>query len=248
MPLSETHVVNKALVMIGARPINSLGAASDTGLACRVLFEPERDAMLRRYRWNFSLKWVALQKLAPCPINLAITPNSHHPGDQSLTQAYAAPADFLRLSRWSPESSAWRLVNGDPYGFNGMVILTDAVPTATPGHLNGLQPPNGDGPYADLPRASNLTSPAVIGMEYVARVTDPNRWDSLFVDYLSTKLAMELAFALTGMESQQDRASQKWKEKELEAATVNGLEQWPDALVDEAVVDVRYGYSGAGIA
>lgn len=239
---SETDICNNALIILGAQPINSLNDSSDRALACNVVYATARDALLRKFPWNFARKQAALNQLAPVPLSMELMPNSHGPGAIIYTGAFACPNDFLRMYRWAPEFTHWRVMAGAPFGFQGQVILTDAVPQANSGSLNGLQPANADGP--NTPGVNFIPPGSLVGMEYIARILDPDLFDSMFTDCLIAKVAKELAFMVTGLESVQDRAEKAYAEAEMAASAVNGMENWPDQLYDTKVADVRYGYSG----
>lgn len=241
---SEIDIVNSSLVMLGQRPITSLSDGSDTSLAAASVYSSARDGLLREFPWNFARNQLALNQLATAPIALELLPNNHGPGRIIYTIAFAAPSDILRLFRWAPEYTHWRLVNGVPFGFNGLAIITDAVPAPNTQALNGVQPLNADG-ADDQPFSAVFIPPlAQVGCEYIARITDPNLMDSLFIDTLIAKVARDLAFMITGLESVQDRAAKAYDEAKMAASAVNGMENWADQLYDNSVADVRYGYSG----
>lgn len=239
MPLTETDIQNAALVQVGQAPLNSANQTSNAGTAVVAVYAIARDALLRESRWRFALAFAQLNQLSGAPLNLDIIPQNHGPGVVTYTGAYQLPNDCIRVSRFSPQESHWRIV--------GQQVYTDAVPPSSNVVILGTQPPNADG-ADNLPGGvANLGTPALVGIEYVRRVTDANQFDSLFTDCLTSKIAMELAFAVTGLESQQDRAGQKYKEKLAEAQAVNGIENWPDQLYDTVVEQVRFGYVASNL-
>ena len=239
MSIAETDIESAALIMLGAAPINSPNTTSNMAQAAQALYPIERDNLLRANRWPWALKFATINELATAPIPLDVIPNQHGPGFVIYTLAFQLPTDCVRVSRFSPQEAHWRIV--------GNQVYTDAIPVPPVSTVFATQPPGPDG-------SDNLPGPIIspsaappIGIEYVSRVTDPNEFDSAFVELLATKLAMELAFAVSGLESQQDRMERRFKEKFADAMYLANAENWPDQLYDTKVVDVRYGYSGISI-
>jgi hypothetical protein len=233
--ITETDIVNMALVSIGQTPVNSMNDTSAAALAAKSVYYISRDALLRESRWRFALKWVALNQLATAPLNLDLLPNNHGPGSILYSGAYQLPNDCIRVARVSPRQAHWRIV--------GQQVYTDAIPTpSSSSNIVGTQPPNANG-ADNLPVSVDNPNPAaLVGIEYVSRVTDPQQFDSLFTDCLASKVAMDIAFATSGLESLQDRAEKRYQVKLAEAQAVNGIEQWDDQFWDSIIADVRYGY------
>lgn len=246
---SETDIANQALIMVGAQPINSLNDTSNQALSCKVLYYPARDGLLREIPWNFARTQVALNQLANVPLNLDLLPNNHGPGYIQYTGAFAVPKDFLRLYRFSPEDTHWRIVSFNVgSGENQLAILTDAIPGPDTENvlILGTQPPNADGDD-DLPGGvSFVPATTALGMEYIARVTNPDRFDPLFVECLAAKLASQIAFSQTAVSGIAQQMLAIYKDRLADAAAVNGMENWPDALYDNTVVNVRYGWGYGG--
>lgn len=254
MAVTETDIANQALIMIGSTPINSLNDASNQGIACKTLYYPARDGLLREIPWNFARKQVALNQLATVPVNLNLLPNTVGPGNIVWTGAFALPLDFLRMYRFSPQNAHWRLISfplavdpqGNPTGF-GLAVITDATPAPVTGPLFGTQPTNADG-SDDLPGGIFFPAPVTqLGCEYIAKIIDPGQFDSLFVECLAAKLASQIAQAITGLPSVAQGMMQTYKDRLADAAAVNGMENWADQMYNLAVIDVRYGYTGTGI-
>lgn len=241
---SVADIANNALVMLGQRPIQSLDDNSDRALSIKTIYATNRDSLLRKFPWNFARKQLALNQLAIPPVNLDFQTNSHGPGNVVFSVAFAAPTDMLRLYRWAPEYTHWRLVSGTPFNFNGLAIITDAIPSANSLPLIGGQPPNADG--ADNMAAGIVYVPqlASVGCEYIAKVDDPNLWDPIFTDCLIASVARDMAFTTTGLESLIDRLEKSYQDALMQASAVNGMENWADQLYDNSVANVRYGYSG----
>lgn len=84
MPLSPIALCSRALLKLGARPIQSFydeRIEADLALA---LFEPLRDAMLSAYPWRFAVTQAALPRLSDAPLS-------------DYRFAFQIPADCLRV-------------------------------------------------------------------------------------------------------------------------------------------------------
>lgn len=102
---SETHIVNNALIRLGAKNITDLDTdGTHTSSTMVQLYAPTRDALLRQHFWNFAVKRVSLAE--------EVTP----PAFEWEAQ-YTLPADFIRLKK---------LYNTDSdYAIEGSSILVN---------------------------------------------------------------------------------------------------------------------------
>lgn len=244
--LSPTDICNAALVKLGASTITSLDDPSDRARSAKATYFINRDSLLRQFPWNFARKQMALNTLATAPVVMDMIPNSDGPGSILYTLAFAAPTDMVRLFRWSPQYTHWRLVSGTPFGFNGLAVITDAIPapSVTANSINSTQPLGGDGADNLPPSVSFIPALTQVGCEYIARVEDPNLWDELFGNLMVLHTALDLAYTTTGSEGMIDRIRAELKEAQNDASAVNGMENWPDQIYDTTVANVRFGYSG----
>ena len=201
-------------------------------------FDQVRDALLRMRPWNFARRWVNLAMLNIIPIPLDILPNSASPGAVKFTAAYQLPNDYLRLYRFSPKDTHWRII--------GRQIYSDAIPSSNSGPLLGLQPLGSDGPDNQPPTPTNVPMDSV-GIEYIRRVTDTTEMDPLFIDAFIWKLVKDVSFGVSGLISAYQMAKQELKDAMEEASAVCGMEQWPDEFYNTDLSDVRFGYSGLGV-
>lgn len=234
--MNDLDIANNVLGGLGQTLLTSFNQNTTTGLLLWQQYEGSRDALLRQIPWSFARKWVNLAQLADAPLSLDIMPNTAAPGVVTFTSAYRLPLDFLRLFRFSPRESHWRIV--------GQAIYTDAVPSANAGPLLGLQPLGSDGSDNQPPQASNQAINTV-GIEYIYRVTDPNLFDPLFVDTLTWKIRKEIAFGISGLVELFRISEQEYKDHLADASAVNGMENWPDEFYSTELTDVRYGYSSS---
>ena len=85
-----------------------------------------------------------------------------------------------------------------------------------------------------------LTNASTLEIKYIARVTSPTLWDSLFADAFVHELARRSAYAITSnatlVESLRQAADLKWRQ----ARSVDGLEARPlRALLSTTFTEVR---------
>lgn len=240
MALSETDIANMALVRLGATPISTLSSTDPGAYQARTLYGPARDTLLRSAPWNFARVFSSLAQLKPAPLGLSLIPDPDGVGQVVYTAAYQLPLDFIRLYRVAPWQAHWRVV--------GQTLLTDAGGGAYAHGLVGLQPLGADGADNQPPPVRGR-APASVGIEYIARISDPNRFDALFVEALVSRLAWHLSFGIAGLETLRTQLGADYQRALAEALAINGMENWPEQLYDTVLVDVRMGYtSGVGDA
>mgnify|MGYP006935481471 CR=1 FL=1 len=84
---SETHLVNNALLRIGANTITDIETdGSHESNTMLQLYGPTRDSLLRQHFWNFATKRVVLAENADTP-------------DFEWAASYSLPADFIRVKK-----------------------------------------------------------------------------------------------------------------------------------------------------
>jgi len=84
-----------------------------------------------------------------------------------------------------------------------------------------------------------LTDESTAKILYVAKVTDTNQFDSLFVDVLTAKLALDLTYPVTNSTSLQTQMEKLYQAKLSEARSVDGQEGFMTDLVSETFTDFR---------
>ena len=89
-----------------------------------------------------------------------------------------------------------------------------------------------------------VTNEETLYLRYVARLTDPTRYDALFIDALTANLAMKLAYALAGTSSQQELLTRLYGDYLAQARSVSADEQTgPDTWGDSSgLVTARDAY------
>lgn len=83
MPLSKTALASRALVRIGASPINSFEDDTAEAEIATILFDSAQDALLSSYPWSFATGQIALPQLEDSPL-------------ADYQYAFQLPLDFLR--------------------------------------------------------------------------------------------------------------------------------------------------------
>lgn len=75
---------------------------------------------------------------------------------------------------------------------------------------------------------------------YIARVTDPNEYDSLLVEAIASRLSAELCYAVTGSAALLNPMIATYEAKLKEARFVDAGEGMPDRLMAETFIESRF--------
>ena len=84
-----------------------------------------------------------------------------------------------------------------------------------------------------------MTNEGTAKILYIAKVTDTAQFDSLFVNTLTAKLALELSFPVTNSVTLQAQMQKLYQLKLSEARSVDGQEGFIDDLVSDTLTDFR---------
>jgi len=84
-----------------------------------------------------------------------------------------------------------------------------------------------------------LTDEGTAKIIYIARVTDTAQFDSLFIDTLTAKMSVDLAYPVTGSVQLQQNMQKLFESKLREARSVDGQEGFIDDLVSPTFTDFR---------
>lgn len=87
---SEVQIANRALYKLGAAPISSFSDGNNRSEACNDNYYDVRNALLRAHPWSFAIAQVSLAA-------------DNVPPAWGRVNAFALPADFLRMLRPFPE-------------------------------------------------------------------------------------------------------------------------------------------------
>lgn len=87
---------------------------------------------------------------------------------------------------------------------------------------------------------SILADATTLYIRYIYRVTDPNRYDALFIDAAACRLAFELCEALTQSNTKKDALFQEYEDSLTRARRVDGQENPPQRYEEDEWISVRY--------
>ena len=84
-----------------------------------------------------------------------------------------------------------------------------------------------------------LTDEGTAKILYIARITDTNLFDPMFVDVLTAKLSVDLAYPVTNSLQVQTQMQKLYQAKLSEARSIDGQEGFIDDLVSDTFTDFR---------
>ena len=84
-----------------------------------------------------------------------------------------------------------------------------------------------------------LTDEGTAKIIYIARITDTAQFDPLFIDTLTAKMSVDLAYPVTGSVQLQQNMQKLFESKLREARSVDGQEGFQDDLVSPTFIDFR---------
>jgi len=98
---------------------------------------------------------------------------------------------------------------------------------------------NSGGPVFVIEGRKLLTDEGVAKIKYVGRVTDPQQYEANLTETLAAKLAMEIAYALTGSNSIVQLTASLYDQKLKEARFVDGTEGAPQRIEASEFIEAR---------
>lgn len=99
---------------------------------------------------------------------------------------------------------------------------------------------NTGGPVFVVEGRKLLTDEGTARIKYIARITDPNDYDAGLIEALSARLAVELAYAITGSTSVVQITTALYDEKMREARFVDATEGAPQKIEASDFIDARF--------
>lgn len=205
MAISDVALCNLALDAAMCRSsISAIGENSAEGQACARHYEQSKEAVLRCTHWNFARKQVTLSLLH----DATLTPPG--PVPQPWLFEYAYPSDCLLARAVMPQLN---------------------YPLGTPVNT-GLQP-RLRGTRFVVAQDNDVTGNAIpvilsnapqAQLIYTVRVSNPNLFDSMFIETLTLYLGSKLARSLTGNKAQSEALFQQAQAIEKRAQSMNGDE------------------------
>ena len=147
----------------------------------------------------------------------------------------------LRSHPWNfaiTRASLARLSDAPAYGFNYQYSL----PT-NPYCLRVLEMEYSDQIFKVENVATHgrvlLTDEGTANILYIARITDTTLFDPMFVDVLTAKLSLDLAYPVTNSMQVQQQMQKLYQTKHSEARSIDGQEGFIDDLVSDTFTDFR---------
>jgi len=147
----------------------------------------------------------------------------------------------LRAHPWNfavTRTTLARLATVPPYGYNYMF----ALPT-DPYCLRVLEMEHPDYIFKIETAPTHgrvlLTDEAQAKILFVSRVTDATLFDAIFVDALTAKMAVDLAYPVTGSASLQAQMQKLYETKLSEARSVDGMEGYIDDFGSDTFTSFR---------
>lgn len=124
---SQVSIINIGLIALGEPSIISIDDATKPARTMKALYEPMRDAELRKNRWSFAMKRVSLSALSSAP-------------DWGYDYQYQLPSDCLRLdmikdSYVVPNLDNYRQQEDLHYTVEGRRILTNEAAPLSIRHI-----------------------------------------------------------------------------------------------------------------
>lgn len=163
MAISEVSIANRALQKLGVQKISSLTQDSPNARSVSTAYEPVRDSLMRKYRWNFCIK------------RASVAADSAQDTYEGLNR-YRLPNDFARLLR-DQKSSVFVESYKDWQIENGFILTSTGAPLQFRYLARVTDPALFDAEFAELLSAK-------IALEIVHDVTGSNaKKQDLRVDY-----------------------------------------------------------------
>ena len=121
----------------------------------------------------------------------------------------------------------------DPYCLRGLTLWTGTTTADEAAYDDG-------GTMFKIEGRKLLTNVSTAKIIYLARVTDPNEYDSLLIETISARLAAELCYAITGSAAMLAPMIATYEAKLKEARFVDAGEGMPDRIMAETIIESRF--------
>jgi len=99
---------------------------------------------------------------------------------------------------------------------------------------------NSGGPAFVIEGRNIVTDEGTAKIKYVARITDPNEYDSGLIEALSMRLAAEMAYAITGSTSMVQITTSAYDQSLKEARFVDSTEGATRRIEASDFIEARY--------
>lgn len=92
-----------------------------------------------------------------------------------------------------------------------------------------------------------LTDEGTAKIRYVSQVTDPNKFDTMYVEALSARLAAELAITLVESNTIHQNMIELYRAKIMDARSIDAQESGEPEVVADTWLNSRINYAGSGL-
>lgn len=179
----------------------------------------------------------ALQKLGASTI-MSLTEDSAE--GRACNLAYIPVRDALLRSHWwsfaIKRTSLAASSTAPAFGYdNAFPLPSDYLKLVPPDHREGTYMTDWKLENGEI----RTNDAAPLNIRYVSRVTDPNKFDALFTEALSAKLAMEMCEELTQSNSKRQLSAQEYQEIIRDARKHNAFENPPVEAADGSWITDR---------
>lgn len=99
---------------------------------------------------------------------------------------------------------------------------------------------NTGGPVFVIEGRKLLSDEGTVKIKYVSRVTDPQEYDANLIDVLSSALAFEISYAITGSNGVKQMLAAEYADKLKQARFVDGTEGAPQRLEASEFIESRF--------
>jgi len=108
------------------------------------------------------------------------------------------------------------------------------------GHHDGSSSDLDDGQIFKVEGRKIITDEATVYLLYIAKITDVNEYDTLLQETIATRLAAELAYAITSNATLAATLADQYEKKIKEARFVDATEGTPEVIDSSTFINSRY--------
>lgn len=211
MAWTEVNQANKALALIGSSPISSLTDTGDpTAAMVDDVFDSCRDYVLESCQWPFAIKRADLTEYA-----VWVTATAYVIGDIVWTNDNVYTCAISHTSgTFATDLAAvdWTLT------YVGPTFKWTNVYGKPSDMLKAIEVDDEDAEWA-IEQDLIVADTAALELKYIFQVTDPAKWDTMFIDAFAAYLASEIAFALTSSKTTMEAMKALYERKVEEASS-----------------------------
>lgn len=216
MAISDVTIANRALTKLGKPRITSFADPGPVPVVFAEQYTVLRDT-LQRLGWNFTRAYATLSPL-------------DDPPPFQFTTAYPLPADYLRL-----EVAGAAFPPGPTTGSSTAPSFLQAPGMNFGDYVNAAE--SMDYQIVGQQIWTNIVAP--LSIVYHRRVTDPNQFDTYFVEAFAAFLALELCETVTGSSAKYDRLAMSYQNALAIARKFKSIENPPVRIPDDTFIMSR---------